>query len=87
MNKSICTIIEGVVKHWVLDGKYHREDGPAIEYATGERGWCINGLLHRLDGPAIEGIDGRKYWYFHGKYINCNSQEEFERLIRLKAFW
>ncbi len=24
---------------WVKNGKYHRKDGPAIEYATGDKGW------------------------------------------------
>ena len=29
-------------KYWCLDGEYHREDGPAIEYVDGERGWYLN---------------------------------------------
>ena len=32
----------------------HREDGPAIEFATGDKFWYLNGLLHRTDGPAVE---------------------------------
>lgn len=30
-------------KFWYLNGKLHREDGPAIERANGEKYWCING--------------------------------------------
>ena len=30
-------------KHWYLDGKRHREDGPAIKYADGSKYWYING--------------------------------------------
>ena len=28
---------------WRLDGKIHREDGPAIEYASGDKEWWLNG--------------------------------------------
>ena len=28
---------------WYLNDKLHREDGPAIEYANGDRWWCLNG--------------------------------------------
>ena len=30
-------------KYWYLNGKRHREDGPAIEYADGSKYWCLNG--------------------------------------------
>jgi len=26
-----------------LNGKYHREDGPALEYADGYKAWYLNG--------------------------------------------
>ena len=29
-------------KVWYKNGKYHREDGPAIEYATGDKEWWLN---------------------------------------------
>ena len=41
-------------KSWYLNGKRHREDGPAVEYASGDKFWYLNGKLHREDGPAIE---------------------------------
>ena len=43
--------------------QYHREDGPAIEYADGTKWWYRNGLCHREDGPAVEYADGDKRWY------------------------
>lgn len=46
-----------------------------------------NNKYHRIDGPAIEWYDGHSEWYYEGEYINCNSQEEFGRLIKMKAFW
>ena len=60
-------------------GWYHREDGPAIEWADGTKTWCINGLFHREDGPAIEHADGYKIWSINGmKY----SEEEFNKKIK-----
>ncbi|MDP2696101.1 MAG: hypothetical protein Q8O87_02500 [bacterium] len=52
---------------WRLDGKYHREDGPAIERVGGDKSWFINGKLHREDGPALEWSDGKKVWYINGR--------------------
>jgi len=54
-------------KYWFLNGKYHREDGPAIEYSDGSKAWYLNGKRHRVDGPAIEGTNGSKAWYLNGK--------------------
>ena len=54
-------------KRWYLNGKPHREDGPAIEYVRGDKYWFINGVRHRVDGPAIEYADGSKSWYLNGK--------------------
>jgi hypothetical protein len=28
---------------WCLNGKLHREDGPAIEYPDGRKSWYLNG--------------------------------------------
>ena len=54
-------------KHWYLNNKRHREDGPAIEYANGTKRWYQNGKLHRDDGPAAEYADGTKHWYQNGE--------------------
>ena len=45
----------------------HREDGPAIEYADGDKAWYIDDKLHREDGPAVETANGHKAWYINGK--------------------
>ena len=55
-------------KEWQLKGKYHREDGPAIEWADGSKAWYRNGKRHRVDGPAIEYVDGSKSWCLNGKF-------------------
>jgi len=46
-----------------------------------------NGIFHREDGPAVIHPNGLSFWWYEGKNINCYSQEEFERLLKLKAFW
>ena len=68
---SYCKLIDGV-------HKLHRLDGPAIEYANGNKEWFQNGKRHRLDGPAIEFcpgayfVDGHKEWYQNGKCHRLN---------------
>ena len=32
-------------KYWYLNGKKHREDGPAEEYANGDKYWYLNGKI------------------------------------------
>jgi hypothetical protein len=54
---------------WYLNGKAHREDGPAVEFASGNKYWYLNGQLHRKNGPAVEHADGAKYWYLNGEYL------------------
>jgi hypothetical protein len=74
-------------KYWYWHGELHREDGPAVEHPNGAKEWCWHGQCHREDGPACEWSDGTKSWYYHGQEINCQSNEEFLKLIKLKAFW
>jgi len=84
---TICETDQFGSKYWILNGKLHRQDGPAIERIDGYKAWFLHGKRHRLDGPAQEFPDKAQRWYYHGKYINCSSQKEFERLIKLKALW
>jgi hypothetical protein len=51
------------------NGQIHRDGGPAIEFASGDKLWCQNGEIHREDGPAEECYDGRKYWWIAGEII------------------
>jgi len=54
-------------KRWFLNGKLHREDGPAVEYPNGTKFWFLNDLLHREDGPTVEYENGTKEWWLNGK--------------------
>jgi len=86
-NKYTCDTDANGNKSWYRDGKLHREDGPAIEWANGTKAWYRDGKFHREDGPAVEYANGIKYWYLKGIEIKCKSNEEFLRLLKMKAFW
>ena len=57
----------GTTRWYNENGQLHREDGPAIEWADGDKEWCINGQYHREDGPAREWADGDKSWWIQGQ--------------------
>jgi hypothetical protein len=63
-------------KYWYLNGKRHREDGPAIEASDCYKSWFLNGKCHREDGPAVEYAGGDKYWYLNGKYLTEQEHKE-----------
>ena len=59
-------------KFWFLKDKLHREDGPAIEYADGDKEWWLNNVkyteieyLNKIKTKTCENkiveIDGVKY--------------------------
>jgi hypothetical protein len=50
---------------WYLNGKLHREDGPAVIYPDGSQYWYLSGDLHREDGPAVIYPDGTKKWFLN----------------------
>lgn len=66
-------------KVWGMNGKYHRKNGPAIEYSDGYKSWWQNGKLHREDGPAIEEINDRKEWFLNGKKY---TEIEFDKITK-----
>jgi hypothetical protein len=43
------------------------------------------GQYHCIDGPALQYRDCAPRWFIHGKQMP--SQKEFERYIKMKAFW
>ena len=73
-------------KVWYINGECHREDGPAVEYINGDKEWFVHGKFHRKNGPAVDYANGYKRWYYHGQKIDCQSQDDFERLIELLPF-
>jgi hypothetical protein len=55
--------------------------------SNGTKVWFLNGNMHRIDGPAFESFNGDKGWFLSGKELSCTTQEQFERLLKLKVFW
>lgn len=53
--------IEGIIKH--------REDGPAVEWADGNKEWWIDGKRHREDGPAVVSPNGYEAWCKNGRLL------------------
>ncbi len=78
---------QAIEDDWYLNHVLHREDYPAVEYINGDKTWYLNDKRHREDGPAVELANGSKSWWINDKKINCSSNEEFLKLIKLKAFW
>jgi hypothetical protein len=45
--KPKLTIDDYGYEEWKLpNGKFHREDGPAIEYSNGSKYWYLNGISY-----------------------------------------
>jgi hypothetical protein len=78
-------------KEWYLNGKMHREDGPAIEWTDGSKEWYLNDNLHRQDGPAIEYPNGTKCWFLNGKEVSWkevfrNANGDLEKECRILTY-
>lgn len=81
----------GVVKAWLKNGNYHREDGHAVEYDDGVRKWYRDGHLHRENGPAVEYPDGTVAWYHTGvlhrengpAMVSCDGIERWYSMGRI----
>ena len=85
-NKPVMSEYNYGDKYWHLNGKLHREDGPAIEGANGDNSWYLNGKLHREDGPAIEWDDGYKSWYLNDKFIVSTGPDIEKALFTLSTY-
>ncbi len=58
---------------------FHREDGPAAEWANSFKAWYLNGQLHREDGPAVEYADGTKSWYLNDEKVTASEHKKLTR--------
>jgi hypothetical protein len=85
-NEPKLKILPDGTRKWFLNGKLHRQDGPAVERADGSRAWCLNGQLHRQDGPAIEYPNGSREWYLNGK-LHRQDGPAIEYPNRSREWW
>ena len=44
--KPVCITYANGTKRWFLNGKLHREDGPAVEWSNSTKEWYLNGKRH-----------------------------------------
>lgn len=71
-NSSLILVTDNGSKMYLdKGGRYHRLDGPAIEWHYGSNEWFKNGIRHRIGGAAYEGKDEKQYW-FEGKQYTEN---------------
>jgi endonuclease YncB( thermonuclease family) len=88
-NEPILELDKNGTKRWWMNGKRHRVDGPAVEWADGDK-WWMNGKRHRVDGPAVEWADGDKWWCLDGnvytfdKWLEANKFISEEEKVMLK---
>ncbi len=78
---TISEVDEYGTRHWWLNGKRHREDGPAYEGVNGTRRWALHGRWHREDGPAISMANGYREWWLYGEEY---SQMDYRFIM---SFW
>ena len=89
IKKYYVTVDVDGTTRWHKDAKckiLHRENGPAVEYTTGDNAWYQNGDLHRTDGPAIEWSDGTKSWYQNGQRHRIDGPA-IEQSNGIKEWW
>jgi len=69
---------------WYRDSNqdFHRDDGPAVEWADGTKYWCKHGRYHREDGPAFETANGSKEYWLEG--IQYTEEEYWKKIKELK---
>jgi hypothetical protein len=68
-------------KYWYLNDLLHRVDGPAVEYACGDKLWYLHDELHRVTGPAVEWADGTHAWWLNG--IRYPDLDEFCKAAKI----
>ena len=65
----------------------------SLDTIIGYTGYYKMGKYHRLSGPARiwskedPWRPNQKLWFFEGNLIKVKSQQDFERYLKMKAFW
>jgi hypothetical protein len=62
------TLLSNGTIEWKVNGKLHREDGPAIERTNGDRFYYKNGRIHRDGGEPAVITDIYVMWCKDGQY-------------------
>jgi hypothetical protein len=72
-------------KRWYKDDLWHRQNGPAVEYAGGSKIWIINGLWHREDGPAAKWVDGDEQWWLDDDFYGNEKPDNWDELVLISC--
>jgi hypothetical protein len=56
----------------------HRKNGPAVEFANGNKMWYLFGVIHRENGPAYEGADDQTSYWFDGSVVPVKTLRQFK---------
>ncbi len=80
--EDLRKVIEnGSIFYYNKEGEFHRLDGPAAIYKSGNKFWMKNNKYHRLYGPAIEWWNGNKeYWIEGTQYSEKNYLEKIKEM-------
>src|SRR6202167_3920000 len=76
----------GIIVYY-LNGKRHREDGPAFIWGDGTVFYYLNGSLHREDGPAIIRRDGTLEYYLNGINITTEKVNSWIKENNIPEVW
>lgn len=66
-------IIRADYEEWIVNGKTHRPDGPAV-IDGGYCEWFKHDEHHRTDGPAVTYLSGGLEWWVNGTPYNTNAE-------------
>lgn len=65
-----CTVNAFGDEKWILNGKLHRNFGPALKTRLGYEEWNHFGKKHNINGPAIIYPNGDKEWWINGNLLS-----------------
>ena len=65
-SKDFGEMFKHEIKIWKKNGKFHREDGPAVIDSNGTKEWHLKGERHREDGPADIDSNETEVWRVDG---------------------
>lgn len=78
---AYCIEVDEYGTRWYYNaaGRLHRNNGPAVEWADGDKFWYQNGQLHRIDGPAIEYSNGDKVWFINDVEL---TEDKYNQVVK-----
>jgi hypothetical protein len=72
------------LQEWRLNGKLHREKGPA-HINRNFKAWFQDGDWHCLHGPAAVFSNGRLQWAIYDKQVTEEQYRQIKRKIKTKT--